>query len=220
MRKKSRLTDYKNFWLIWTNCAGSGKGISLFSIQTDWGVKSNYLYHNESALGIPLFRAMIRQNYIRKEGKRLVAEFGWIPDFIKEKYSREAGEGHWFPDDLIRIKWGHVQSFIEKYHPVLFSRENMKTLYRRNKDLIGKLGSRIFTDVFMYVLFSNMKLFCKKYEAGVVLRIISTLISLSSDRDLLNYMHNIDDELKDVPDLPKLIKDESELSKILCTLKW
>ncbi len=219
MRKKSKLTDYKNFWLIWINCAGEKEGVSLFKIQTEWDVKTNYLYHNEVGLGRPLFRSMVRENYIAKEGKRLKAKFEWIPKFIREKYEGER-KGLWFPDSLLRIKWGAVQKFIEKYHPVLFRMKNLKLLYKNDKELIGKSGTHVFTDVFLYVLFSNLRTFCKKYEADVVLRIISTLISLSTDRDLLNYIHRLDSELGKVPDFPVLVRDENELSKILCTLKW
>ena len=220
MRKKSKLTDYKNFWLIWINCAGKEEGVSLFRIQTDWDVKTNYLYHNEMGLGVPLFRSMIRENYIEKEGKRIKAQFGWIPDYIRDKYESEEPEGMWFLDSLLRIKWSAVQKFIEKYHPVLFDTKNIKLLYKNDKELIGKSGPHIFTDVFLYVLFSNLKAFCKKYEADVVLRIISTLISLSGEKDLLNYMHVIDSQLGNVADFPVIVRNENELSKILCSLKW
>lgn len=220
MLKKSKLTDYKNFWLIWINCAGKEEGVSLFKIQTVWGVKTNYLYHNEMGLGVPLFRSMIRDNYITKEGKHLKVKFEWIPEYIRGRYKGGDSEGLWFPDSMLRIKWGAIQKFIEKYHPVLFDIKNIKILYKNDKELIGRSGSQIFADVFLYLLFSNLKVFCKKYEADVVLRIISTLISLSTDRDLINYMHRLDSELGKVPDLPILVRDESELSKILCTLKW
>ena len=220
MRKKSRLTDYKNFWLIWINSAGKREGISLFNIQTEWGVKTNYLYHNEVGLGAPLFRVMIRKNYITKEGKRLKAKFEWIPEYIRERFSMNGGEGLWFPDSLLRVKWGTVQKFIEKYHPVLFDMENIKLLYKGDRELIGKSGPQIFTDIFLFVLFSNLRTFCKKYEADVVLRMMSTIISLSTERDLLNYIHKLDSELRNVPDFPVLVKDENELSKILCTLEW
>jgi hypothetical protein len=220
MLKKEKITDYKNFWLIWINCAGKEEGVSLFKIQTDWGIKTNYLYHNEVGLNAPLFRMMVRDNYITKEGKRLKAQFEWIPDYISERYKMEPKGGLWFPDSLIRIKWGEVQKFMEKYHAVLFSPENIKILYKGDKELIGRSGSRIFTDVFLYVFFSNMRNFCKKYGADVVLRIISTSISLSDERDLLNYLQKLDSKLKTVPDIPNLIRDESELSKMLCTLKW
>ncbi|MCK5023545.1 MAG: hypothetical protein KAS04_05205, partial [Candidatus Aenigmarchaeota archaeon] len=210
----------KNFWLIWISCAGKEEGVSLFKIQTDWGIKTNYLYHNEVGLSAPLFRVMVRENYIRKEGKKLKANFEWIPDYIRERYEVNPKENHWFPDSLVRIKWGDIQKFLEKYHPLLFSHDNIKLLYRDNKELIGKSGSNIFIDVFLYVLFSNMRAFCKKYSADVVLRIISTLISLSTERDLLNYIHHLDSKLKIVPDVPNLLKDETELSKMLCSLKW
>ena len=220
MRKKSKLTDYKNFWLIWINAAGKKEGVSLFKIQTDWDVKTNYLYHNEVGLGTPLFRSMIRENYITKEGKRLKAEFKWIPEYIISKCQGHAKEDMWFPDSLLKSKWSVVQSFIEKYHPVLFDINKIKLLYKNDKEFVGKSGPHIFTDIFLYVMFSNFRTFAKKYEAGVVLRIISTLISLSGEKDLLNYMHKLDSEVGNVSDFPVLVRDETELSKILCSLKW
>lgn len=219
MLKKKRLTDYKNFWLIWLNAASEQNGTSLFKIQTEWGVKTNYLYHIESGLGEPLFRQMIKDAYIIKEGKRLKPLFGWIPDYVKGKYDG-GKEGVWTPRSLLVSKWIFVQRFIEKYHPVIFSLKNLKILYRENKDFVGKYGNSIFTDVFMYVLFSNMTTFFKKYKADIVPRIISTIISLSCERDLLNYMYQVDAQLKRITDFPILVKNEEELSKILCTLKW
>lgn len=219
MLKKKRLTGYKNFWLIWLNAASDKNGTSLFKIQTEWGVKTNYLYHIETGLGEPLFRRMIKENYIIKEGKKLKPLFGWIPDYVKGRY-KGVSEESWTPDSLIVGKWGVVQKFMEKYYPVLFSIKNLKLLYRRDKGIVGRYGSNIFTDVLLYVLFSNMTIFCKKYKADIVSRIISTLISLSSERDLLNYMYQLNSELKKITDFPTVVSNENELSRILCTLKW
>ena len=219
MSRKKDLTDYKNFWLIWLNSAGEREGTSLFKIQTEWGVKTNYLYHIESGLGRPLFECMIRDGYVVKEGKRLKPLFGWIPDYVKGKHTGSNGDG-WSPNSLIVSKWGAIQKFIEKYHPVLFSLENLKLLYRDDREMIGKYGPCIFTDIFLYVLFSNMTTFCKKYKAGIVLRMMSTLISLSGERNLLNYMYKLNSQLSKVVDFPVLIKNEDELSRILCTLEW
>jgi len=220
MRIKQKITDYKNFWLIWIGCAGKEKGVSLFEVQTNWGVKTNYLYHNEIGLKSPLFRCMIRENYVKKDGKRIMAEFGWVPKYIYEKYPAKETNDTWFPDFLIRTKWPALQKFMEKYHAVLFEQKNIKILYKNDKEIIGKYGPHIFADLFLYVLFSNLRVFCKKYEADIVLRMISTVISLSSDRDLLNYMKSVDSYLRRVVDFPVLVKDENELSRLLCTLKW
>jgi hypothetical protein len=220
MLTKQKLTDYKNFWLIWINAASSEKGMSLFQIQTTWGIKTNYLYHNEIGLKSPLFRCMIRDNYITKEGKRLKAEFGWIPSYILNKYPSKEDSEHWVPDFLLRTKWHIVQKFIEKYHPILFDIKNLKILYKNDKELLGKYGEHILVDIFLYVLFSNLRVFCKKYEADVVLRMIATCIALASERDLLNYMKAVDEKMRNVADFPILVKDENELSRILCMLKW
>jgi hypothetical protein len=219
MRKKQKITEYKNFWLIWINCAND-RGMSLFEIQTTWDVKTNYLYHNETGLKSPLFRSMIRDNYITKSGKRLNAEFRWVPSYITQKYPARDSSDNWLPDFLIRTKWPLVHKFMEKYHAVLFDAKNLKILYRNDKELVGRYGPQIFVDVFLYVLFSNMRVFCRKYEADVVLRMISTSIALSSERDLLNYMRAIDGQLRRVLDFPVIVKDENELSRMLCALKW
>ncbi|NIO22574.1 MAG: hypothetical protein GTN38_00920 [Candidatus Aenigmarchaeota archaeon] len=219
MIKKKKLTEYKNFWLIWLNAASDQKGTSLFRIQTEWGVKTNYLYHIESGIGKPLFRQMIKENYIVKEGKRLKPLFGWIPGYMRGKH-RKIPEESWTPNSLIVGNWNIIQKFIEKYHPLLFSPKNLKVLYRGDKEMVGRYGSNIFTDVFLYVLFSNMIVFCKKYKADIVPRIISTLISLSGERDLLNYTHQLNSQLSKINDFPVLARNENELSKILCTLKW
>ncbi len=126
----------------------------------------------------------------------------------------------WDPDSLVISKWESVQNFIEKYHPVLFSLKNLKLLYKNDREMIGRYGSNIFMDVFLYVLFSNMIVFCKKYKADIVSRIISTLISVSSERDLLNYIYQLNTQLGKIADFPVLVKNEDEMSGILCTLKW
>ena len=220
IRTKQNITDYKNFWLIWINSAGNERGISLFEIQTSWDVKTNYLYHNEVGLKSPLFRCMTRDNYITKEGKRIKAKFEWVPAYVRDKYPAKEVNENWLPDFLIRTKWPAVQKFIEKYHAALFDMKNLKVLYMDDKELMGKYGPQIFVDVLLYVLFSNLRVFCKKYEADVVLRMITTAISIASERDLMNYMRAVDSKLGKVVDFPVLVRDENELSRMLCALKW
>jgi hypothetical protein len=220
MRIKEKITDYKNFWLIWISSAGKKEGISLFEIQTTWDVRTNYLYHDEVGLKSPLFRCMIRENYITKEGKRIKADFAWIPGYIREKYPSSEAPNKWVPDFLIRIKWPAVQKFIEKYRSVLFDMSNLKTLYKNDKEIMGKYGPQIFTDIFLYVLFSNLRIFCRKYEADVVIRMLSTVVSLSSERDIISYMHELDSKIGSIADFPVFVRDENELSRILCAIKW
>ncbi len=220
---RSKLTGYKNFWLIWLNCAGSEKGVSLFSIQNEWNIKTNYLYHNESSLGKPLFRCMINEGYLTKSGKHLKPRFEWIPSFINEKYRPlEVLEapGQWMPNNLIREKWNIVQKFVQKYHNVLFDIKKIKLLYKGDKHIVGRSGQNIFSDIFMFVLFSNIMSFTRKYKADVVLRIISTLISLSSEKNMINYMFKLNSEFKNAKDFPMVVRNENELSRILCSIKW
>ena len=102
MRKKDDVTDYKNFWLIWMNAAGNREGQSLFSIQNQWGIRTNYLYHNETGLKTPLYIRMIKDGYLEKSGKRLKANFGWINTYVKKKYQIPQNNSNlWFPYTLI-----------------------------------------------------------------------------------------------------------------------
>ncbi len=220
---KATLTDYKNFWLIWINCAGKKKGVSLFQIQNKWGIKTNYLYHNESGLGKPLFRCMIEEEYLIKSGKYLRAKFDWIPKFIRKKYEPiEFLEkpDQWFPNKFINLKWDKVQKFMEKNNEKIFEEKRIGILYNNDKDIIGAEGPMIFSDIFLYIMFSNIMTFTKKYKADVVVRIVSTLISLSTRRNLLNYMFRLHNEMKNVITFPMIIMNENELSRALCTLKW
>jgi hypothetical protein len=217
MRKKEKITDYKNFWLIWLNCAGKPEGLSLFSIQSEWGIKTNYLYHNETGLKEPLYIRMIRENYLEKDSKRLKAKFSWISTYVQEKYMVKPNV-EWTPNKLILQKWTMVQGFIEKHADKLFSTKNLRTLYKDNKDLLGNLGPYVFMDVFLYVFFTNLINFTKKYHADIVLKIIATVMSIFTDRDLFNYMRNLNSELGQ--DVPLLISDERELNSVVCHLNW
>jgi hypothetical protein len=217
MEKKRKLTDYKNFWLVWITCAGREGGESLFNIQTGWGIKTNYLYHNEAGLGKPLYARMIRDGYIAKEGTRLKARFEWIPGYVKNLASPATGDV-WYPGSLIAGRWPLVQGFIKENARTLFDGRAIRILYRNDRDLLGQTGRYIFNDIFLYVLFSNIILFTKKYKADIVMRIISTAISIFSERDLLNYMRYLHERL--FREVPAIITSETEMNKLMYPLKW
>jgi hypothetical protein len=213
MRKKSEVTDYKNFWLIWLNAASSKTGKSLFSIQTDWGIKTNYLYHNETGLKTPLYVRMIKDGYQEKSGKNLKANFSWIGTYVKQKYQvPQASADLWAPYYLISQKWGMVQDFIQTNHDKLFGQQSLKVLYKGNKDLLGDQGRFIFSDVFLYVLLTDVMAFARRYKADIVMRIILTAMSLFTERDLLNYMRFLN---KQVSDVPNVINNEDELNRLM-----
>jgi hypothetical protein len=213
-----KLTDYKNFWLIWLSAAGSPRGMSLFSIQNLWGIKTNYLYHDEAGLGRPLYNAMIRQGYLEKDGKRLKARFEWIIPYMKERHGILTPPGAWTPSALILSKWPIVQEFIQKNPERVFGAKALRTLYRNSRDMLGSSGQHIFADVFLYVLFSNLIVFCRKYNASIVLRIILTATSMFSDRDLLGYMQYLNAEMKGR--YPVIIANEIELNRMMAPLNW
>ncbi len=215
---KERLTDYKNFWLIWLNCAGKPeKGESLFQIQSRWGITTNYLYHNEMGLGKPIYICMVEEGYLQKSGKKLIPLFGWVESYVKELYTSRL-KGSWIPWVFIANRWELIQKFIEQNASVLFDINNLKILYKNDKDLLGIQGRYIFSDILLYVLFANLIVFTKKYHADIVMRILSTFISLFSERDLLNYMREIHQKIGGF--VPKTITDESELHRLMYPYKW
>ena len=107
---KSKLTEYKNFWLIWLSCAGSDTGISLFKIQTTWDIQTNYLYHKEAGLGKPLFSLMNEEGYIEITGNKISPRFEWITKHILDLFIKEKPEGgFWSPELLVKRNWPKVQ---------------------------------------------------------------------------------------------------------------
>ncbi len=213
-----KLTDYKNFWLIWLSAAGDQRGMSLFSIQNLWGIKTNYLYHDEAGLGKPLYLSMIRQGYVEKQGKRLRARFEWVVPFMKERYGALTPPGMWTPNGIILSKWPVVQEFIQNNPEKLFGARALKILYRNSRDALGISGRYIFADIFLYVMFSNLIVFCRKYNASIVLRIILTATSMFTDRNLLGYMQHLNAEMKGR--YPVIIANEVELNRMMAPFNW
>jgi len=216
-----KVTDYKNFWLIWLSCAGQEKGISLFRIQTTWGIQTNYLYHDEAGLGKPLFKVMAEQGFIDITGNKIKPKFEWVPAYVKEHMGSEKPVGgYWSPELMIKDKWGTVSPFIEKYRKSLFDLGNLRVLYKDDKDVVGTYGRYVFQHIFLYVLFSNLIVFSKRYHAEIVSKMISTAVSLGTGADVLNYMYHLHSQIGALKDFPLLFQNEQELAKILCSLKW
>lgn len=218
---KEKLTDYKNFWLIWLSCAGQKEGISLFRIQAVWDIKTNYLYHNEAGIRKPLFRLMEEERYIDIVGNRIKARFEWIPEYIYGLFMTEKPMGgFWSPELVVKEKWKYVQPFMESYRKYFFELSNLRILYRGSRDMLGAYGRYIFLHVFLYVLFSNMITFSRKYSAEIVSKMIATMLSLGTGADLLNYMYELHSTIGGSDSFPVLFSSEQELTKLLCNLKW
>ncbi|MBI4176191.1 MAG: hypothetical protein HY518_03225 [Candidatus Aenigmarchaeota archaeon] len=209
-----KLTGYKNFWLIWISAAGDPAGTSLFKIQKSWGIKTNYLYHNEARLGKPLFKAMVEEGYLSKDGKKLLPKFEWIPGYIIEKFRLPREDG-WSSSTNVIEKWPAVQSLIEKYPNVLLSGDAIKALYRNEIESIRKCGHSIFADIYLFVFFANLIPFCRKYGADIVIRMLYTIASLEPDRSLLAYFRKLEEDTARISNFPAIIKDEADLMRIL-----
>ncbi len=218
---KERLTDYKNFWTIWLSCAGQEPGISLFRIQTTWGIQTNYLYHREAGLGRPLFKLMTERGFIEIIGNKIKPKLGWIPGYVNELFHHDKPVGgFWSPELVVKNKWPLVQAFIEKHRKYLFDLDNLMILYRSDKDMLGIYGRYIFQHIFLYVLFSNLIAFSKRYNAEIVTRMISTAVSLGTGADVINYMYQLHSQIGGSRDFPVLVQNEPELAKMLCSLRW
>jgi hypothetical protein len=207
--------------MIWLSCAGQEKGISLFRIQTTWGIQTNYLYHREAGLGKPLFKLMAEQGYIEIVRNKIKPKFGWIPEYVTRLFHREkTAGGGWSPELVVKSKWPLLQAFIEKYRKYLFDLDNLRILYRNEKDVLGIYGKYVFQHIFLYVLFSNLLTFSKRYHAEIVTKMIGTAVSLGPGADVLNYMYHLHSHIGAASDFPVLADSEAELGKILCPLRW
>ncbi|NOQ55291.1 MAG: hypothetical protein GQ477_00635 [Nanohaloarchaea archaeon] len=211
------LFEYNNFWLIWLNCAGSKKGISLFKIQESWGIKTNYLYHKERRLDKPLFKAMIEAGYICEGEKGFVAEFDWIPSYILKNHNLKSDDTGWSLNDFIVETMPIVTEFIKNNNAVLFDSAFIKQLYLSDINTIKRDGPTIFDDVMLFVFIYNLIPFCKRYDAEIVIRMIYTFFAFSSQKDFLNYFNDLNHKLpKDA--VPEIIANEGELIKVLCPI--
>jgi len=210
-----KLTDYRSFWAIWLGCAGYPKGRTLFSIQKEWGIKTNYLYHREPGLGVPMYKAMEKDTYLAKEKSKISPKFWWIPDYVLGMHKPPAPR-EWSMNLVMLENWSLVQAFIEKHSEVLFSQENMKILYS-GVDAVSRMGPYIFDDIFSLAIISNILPFCARYSAKLVSRIMYTLLSMSPARNLLGYFNAIRKRLKE-SDFPNIISSEEKLMDMLYPL--
>lgn len=202
------LTDYKNFWLVWLGCAGQEKGTTLYKVQQSWGITTNYLYHKEAQLKKPLFQAMIEQGFLRKEGRKVHATFTWISPYMIELNKIE--HKGWSSGVLVLENWPLLQRFIEGNREILFSTENIQALYKHSLPLLNRAGHKIFTDLFLLTLTHNLTSISQKFRAGVVQRMLHTVLAVLPDRDLLGYFSRLQDLT-----FPLVIKDEKEMMEVL-----
>lgn len=211
-----KLFEYSSFWLIWLECAGNPEGTSLFKIQEEWKIKTNYLYHKEAGLGKSLFKNMIEQGYLEDGKKGPVAKFDWIPSYVLEQHKLTNGN-EWTLNGFIIEKMPIMQQFIEHNRSVLFDRTLLNKLYRGNINTIKREGTTIFDDIRLFVFISNLIPFCKKYGADIVVRMLFTVVSFYSEKDLLGYFNELRQRIPE-GNIPKVIENEGELVRVLYTL--
>jgi hypothetical protein len=211
-----RLSDYRSFWAVWLGCAGNPEGRTLFSIQKEWGITTNYLYHREPGLNMPIYKAMAKDGYIKKEKKKIMPKFAWIPDYVISMHKPTKAK-EWSMNIVMLENWALVQEFLEKHKDVLFSQENLTILYS-GINAVSSMGPYIFDDIFSLIIISNILPFCAKYRANLVSRIMYTLLSLSSGRNLMGYFNAINTKLKS-NDFPRIIASEEALMDILYPLE-
>ena len=106
-----------------------------------------------------------------------------------------------------------AQEFIQNNAHVLFSPENLRILYRNSKDSLVDQGNYAFSDIFLYILFTDLMAFTRRYHADIVLRILLTAMSLFTDRDIINYMRQLNKQIG--KDVPNIISNEDELNRLM-----
>ncbi len=212
-----KLVEYNNFWLIWLGCAGNADGRSIFNIQENWSIKTNYLYHKEGSLGKPLFKSMLDEGYL-KEGKNgLVAEFDWIPAYILKNHELKSDDLGWSLNSFIVEKIPDIHKFIKENNFVLFNQSLIKNLYRSDIKIIKHEGQNIFDDVMLFVFLYNLIPFCKRYGAEIVIRMLYTFFSFSVQKNFLNYYDELNNKLQK-DSVPVIISNEGELVNVLCPI--
>lgn len=212
-----KLFEYSNFWLIWLECAGNNEGTSLFKIQEEWKIKTNYLYHKEAGLGKPVFKNMLEQGYLADGKSGPVARFEWIPAYVLERH-KLVNNGEWSINGFIMEKMPVMQKFIMDYRSILFDKAVLGRLYRGDINTIKREGSTIFEDISLFVFLSNLIPFCKKYGADIVVRMLFTLVSFYPEKDILGYFNMLRQRIPE-DKLPKVIENEGELVRVLHTFE-
>lgn len=208
-----KLFNYNNFWLIWLGCAGNPEGTSVFKIQENWKIKTNYLYHKEAGLGKPLVKNMIEAGYLEQKKKGIVSRLEWIPAYMLERHKMQPGNG-WSINEFIIAKAPIIQKFIEKNRNVLFDPQILSRLYMSDINAIKKYGSCIFDDIYLFAFVSNLAPFCISNNAEIVVRMLDTAVAFSPERDLLGYFSSLRQKIPD-SEIPRMIENEAALVRLL-----
>ncbi len=196
------LKEYGNFWLIWITCAGEKK--SLFGIQKEWGITTNYLYHSERALGEPTFRSMIKEGYLEKEGKYLIAKFDWIKKFILLNY----------PGSLLEKFVDKFFEVVVRYKSLFFDLKKLKLLFRGNPTLVKKYGRNIFLYIFLFLLYQDFLQVSKLYKAEYVAKIFKNLLEFIGEINLKAYFEELEREWTEGALFIKTLDEWIKLSKM------
>lgn len=208
-----KLFDYSNFWLIWLGCAGNPDGTSLFKIQEEWKIKTNYLYHKEAGLGKTLVNNMIESGYLEKTKKGIVSRLEWIPEYMLEKHTIQPRAG-WSISEFIVGKMPLMEKFIDKNRAVLFERSALSGLYMSDINSVKKYGSCIFDDIYLFIFISNLAPFCISNNAEIVVRMLDTAAAFAPGRNLLGYFSTLRQKVPEA-EIPRLIENEAELVRML-----
>jgi hypothetical protein len=207
------LFNYSNFWLIWLGCAGNPDGTSLFNIQEEWKIKTNYLYHKEAGLGKPLVKNMVDSGYLEQKKKGLVSRLDWIPAYMLERHKIQQSSG-WSINEFVVSKMPLFQKFIGENRTVLFDRNILAGLYNTDINSIKKYGSCIFDDLYTFIFISNLVPFCMSNNAEIVIRMLNTAASFSPERDVLGYYNRLRAKIPE-DEIPRMIENEAALVKML-----
>lgn len=209
----AKLTDYKNFWLIWLGCAANSEGTSIFRLQQAWGITTNYLYHKEAGIGKPIVKQMAENGFLAQDKSRFRARFEWVPSFVLERHPLPH-ENAWSMNTRVIEKWPIVQKFIEDHRRIVFDAANLRTLYRNNLDNLKSFAPSIFDDMYLFAVLSSLVPFCTKYHATIVSRMLNTVVSVQPEKDVLGYFAALRQSISP-SEMPQIIKDESELLQTL-----
>lgn len=184
-RREKRVEKYGNFWLIWLSCVSKPR--SLFQIQFDWGISTNYLYHRERGLRKRISEIMVQQNYVEKKGRSLVAKFDWVLDYLSQR----------FPELMIRKYGRKFLRFLMDNRRAIFDLENLKLLFNNNPSLLKKYGKNFFSYVFLFMLLYDFSKLSQKYKAEHIPRVFKFMLKFATEVNLVEYFKRLEERVKE-----------------------
>ncbi len=182
--REKKVENYGNFWLIWLSCASKPK--SLFQIQFEWGISTNYLYHRERGLKKRISEIMLQENYIERKGKNLIAKFDWVPTYLSRQ----------LPEIVIKKYGRKFLTFLVNNRQAIFDLGNLKILFKNDPSLLKKYGRHLFSYIFLFMFLADFSKLSQKYRAEHIPKVFKFMLKFSTEVNLVKYFERLEERIK------------------------